>query len=39
MAAGGLRERGGFHTGSDWGIAGKPVPVRRRHRGSCRRWA
>jgi len=39
MAAGGLRERGGFHTGSDRGIAGKPVPVRRRHRGSCRRWA
>ena len=33
MAAGGLRERGVFQTGSDRGIAGKPVPVRRRHRG------
>jgi hypothetical protein len=33
MAAGGLRERGGFQTGSDRGIAVKPVPVRRRHRG------
>jgi hypothetical protein len=33
MAAGGLRERGVFQTGSDRGIAGKTVPVRRRHRG------
>jgi hypothetical protein len=33
MAAGGLREHGVFQTGSDRGIAGKPVPVRRRHRG------
>jgi hypothetical protein len=33
MAAGSLRERGVFQTGFYLGIAGKPVPMRRRHRG------
>jgi hypothetical protein len=33
MAAGSLRERDVLQAGSDRGIASKPVPMRRRHRG------